>query len=120
MRRYPVKAQVLTKLLKYCNRVAEFLSSTDGTFESFEQDTKTNFSVSFAIQQIGELTKYLSPEFIVETRDRVPWNNFKDMRNMYAHEYERMFPKDIWDTAINDTPILKAFCEEYLKENPDE
>jgi uncharacterized protein with HEPN domain len=117
MRQYPAREQILTKLLKYCNMVEEFLSTTDGTFEVFAKDNKTNFSVSFAMQQIGELMKYISPEFTIETKEKVPWNHFRDMRNMYAHEYERMRPKDIWETAVNDIPILKNFCENYLKEN---
>jgi uncharacterized protein with HEPN domain len=114
MRQYPAREQILTKLLKYCNIISDFLSTTDGTYESFEKDIKTNFSVSFALQQIGELIKYLSPEFAQETREQVPWNRFRDMRNMYAHEYERMYPQDIFETAVNDIPVLKNFCEKYL------
>jgi uncharacterized protein with HEPN domain len=38
------------------------------------------------------------------------------MRNLYAHHYEEMKIRDIWNTAVNDIPLLQAFCEKYLEE----
>ncbi|MDR0943032.1 MAG: DUF86 domain-containing protein [Ruminococcus sp.] len=119
MRRYPVKEQILTKLLKYCKIIETILSETDGTFESFENDLKGNLAISFSMQQIGELAKYLEPEFMMETREQVPWNHLRDMRNMYAHEYEVMELEDIYNAAVTDIPKLQTFCENYLKENND-
>jgi uncharacterized protein with HEPN domain len=69
--------------------------------------------------QIGEVSKKLSESFRNETKDTVPWQQIRGMRNLYAHHYEDMKIKDIWNTAINDIPRLQAFCEEYLKDKID-
>lgn len=34
----------------------------------------------------------------------------KGMRNMVAHNYGSMSLDVIWETAKNDIPILKSFC----------
>jgi uncharacterized protein with HEPN domain len=113
--RADVSKQILKKILKYCNDIEEIMGDFNKDFEIFSSKPKWNYSVSFALQQIGELSKHLSPEFVKETRDTLPWRELRDMRNMYAHEYERMELSDIYDTAVNYAPLIKAFCEEYLK-----
>ncbi|MDR0903010.1 MAG: DUF86 domain-containing protein [Ruminococcus sp.] len=112
-----VTKQVITKILKYCNDIEEIINEFDEDFETFSSKPKWNYSVSFALQQIGELSKHLPAEFIKETRDNIPWRVFRDMRDMYAHEYERMELSDIWHSATIDEPVIKLFCETYLKEN---
>ena len=39
------------------------------------------------------------------------------MRNLVAHSYGSMNREIIWETAVNDIPTLKQFCEEQLAEN---
>ena len=77
------------------------------------------------IQQIGELAKDLSSEFISETTDEIPWNQIKGMRNRFAHGYGKMDFEKIYNTAIKDIPKLHKFLniqieklqKEYLEEN---
>ena len=40
------------------------------------------------------------------------------MRNIYAHEYLNLNLDFVWDTANNDIPELRKFCEEILKDLP--
>lgn len=37
--------------------------------------------------------------------------------NLVAHSYGSMNREIIWETAVNDIPALKQFCEEQLAEN---
>ena len=39
------------------------------------------------------------------------------MRNLVAHSYGTMDREIIWETALTDIPVLKAFCDEQLKMN---
>lgn len=67
--------------------------------------------------QIGELSGGLSEEYRKATSSRVQWGPMKGMRNLVAHSYGSMNREIIWETAVNDIPTLKQFCEEQLAEN---
>lgn len=41
----------------------------------------------------------------------------KEMRDLVSHSYGRMNCEIIWRTAINDIPVLKRFCEEWLTDD---
>ena len=65
------------------------------------------------IIQIGELVGRLSDEFIEEHND-VPWHAIKAMRNLHAHDYERVDLEIVWDTLTNEIPELKETIEKML------
>ena len=65
------------------------------------------------IQQIGELAKHLSDDFINAHPD-IPWRQIKGMRDWFAHQYLDMDAAVIWTVAKEDLPPLRAFCEEWL------
>jgi uncharacterized protein with HEPN domain len=107
----------IEKILSYCERIAKIVYKAKKDFNVFRETDEYYAAISMFEMQIGELSKHLSRDFIENTKDLIPWRNIKDMRNMYAHEYEKMSPKDIWSTAISDIPALAKFCEERLKNN---
>ena len=41
----------------------------------------------------------------------------KNMRNMFAHQYKSMDIEQIWDTALNDVPVLENYCQSLIEEN---
>ena len=45
------------------------------------------------------------------------WRAIKNMRNMFAHDYGSMDKDRIWQTATEDVPALKAYCERALIED---
>jgi uncharacterized protein with HEPN domain len=57
------------------------------------------------IIQIGELVSRLSDEFI-ESHAQVPWHAIKGMRNLHAHDYERVDLEIVWNTLNEDIPDL--------------
>ena len=86
-------------------------------FAVFDQDADYQRSIAFSILQIGELSGGLSEEYRKATSSRVQWGPMKGMRNLVAHSYGSMNREIIWETAVNDIPALKQFCEEQLAEN---
>ena len=69
------------------------------------------------IFQIGELTKELDKncnDFIKETENEVPWKNIIRMRERFAHHYGDMDLEIIFNTAINDIPVLNTFIQKEL------
>jgi uncharacterized protein with HEPN domain len=113
--RSDVDTQCIEKMLSYCNRAFALLEKCKYDYEIFKND---EFYLAFPMieMQIGEITTHFTEEFKENTKNEMPWQMMKRMRNMFAHAYDDMEGKIIWDTAIIDIPELKKFCEKYLRE----
>ena len=106
--------QRLEHIRDYCDEIQRTIARYGKSFEIFDSDPDYQRSVSFCILQIGELGGRLSPEFREATADRIQWGPIKSMRNLVAHSYGSMSRDIIWETAVTDIPVLRAFCAEQL------
>lgn len=106
--------QRVAHILDYCVEIEKTIERYGKSFEVFDQDTDYQRSISFSIMQIGELSGKLSAEYRGATASRIQWGPIKGMRNLVAHDYANVSQDIIWETAITDIPVLKAFCEEQL------
>lgn len=97
-----------------CMEIEKTIQRYGRSYEIFDRDADYQRSVSFCILQIGELSANLSPAFKQETASRIQWGPIKGMRNLVAHSYGSMDREIIFETAVNDIPVLKAFCEDCL------
>ena len=107
--------QRLEHIRDYCAEIQKTIDRYGKSFDIFDRDADYQRSISFCILQIGELSGRLSPEFREATADRIQWGPIKSMRNLVAHSYGSMSRDIIWETAVTDIPVLRAFCEEQLK-----
>ena len=65
-----------------------------------------------SILQIGEPVGKLSNDF-KSKNSKMPWWDIKAMRNIAVHNGE--IDIDIlWETAINDIPLLKDYCQSLM------
>lgn len=108
--------QILEHIVDYCGQIEKTICRFGDSFSVFEGDWDYKSSVSFNIQQIGELAKRLSEEYIEETRTDIPWKEIKDIRDLFAHQYASMNVEEIWNTAKNDIPHLAEFCQKQLRD----
>lgn len=102
----------LQHILECIDNVFLFLDGK--AFEDMTNDRMCFHAVVYNIMIIGEAANMLTKEF----RDKyqaTPWRDIIDMRNVLVHGYYIASPKFVWDTYINDLPILKQQVEEYLK-----
>lgn len=106
--------QRIAHIRDYCVEIEKTISRYGASFDVFDQDADYQRSVSFCIMQIGELAGKLSAEFRSASADRIQWGPVKGMRNLVAHDYANVSQDIIWETAVTDIPVLKAFCEEQL------
>ena len=109
--------QRLAHILDYCVEIEKTIARYGADFFAFVHDADYQWSISFSILQIGELSGKLSAEFRTATAGRIQWGPIKGMRNLVAHSYGSMSREIIWETAVTDIPVLKQFCQEYLAEN---
>lgn len=105
--------QTIQKIIRYCDDVATILSKNDVDLVKFENDVTFEYACNMCIIQIGELVGRLSDDFQSEHPD-IPWHAIKAMRNLYAHDYERINLSIVWDTLTKDVPKLKKQLEALL------
>lgn len=107
---------IIQHILRYCDEVRFAIERFGDDREVFLTDPVYRNAVSMPIQQIGELAKHLSDDFI-EANGQIPWRHIRGMRNWSAHQYLSMDSDVIWEVIHEGIPPLKAFCDECLEEN---
>ena len=111
------KTTILLHLQKYCKEIGENLDFFGNNFNTFQTNNIFRDSISMKIFQIGELTKELDKvdkKYIEETKNNIPWQSIIRMRERFAHHYGEMDLKMIFNTAIEDIPILNDFLQKEL------
>lgn len=111
--REPVRdRERLEHMLAAINVVIE--SRQKYTFEQVVADPIIYFGFVKHVEIIGEACYKLSPEFR-ENHNEVDWDAIEGMRHVLVHGYYQISQEQLWDTIINDIPVLKPFIEDYLK-----
>ena len=94
---------ILGKMIKYCEDSVKYISELD--FDLFSSNELVfTFSI-FSLSQLGELVPKLSEE-AKSSYDKIPWNALKSIRNRVVHDYDGVQFRVIWDTLVNDIPLL--------------
>lgn len=102
---------IIRHIENYCLDIANTVNRFGNDREIFENDTDYRNSVCMSLLQIGELTGHLSEEFRESTKESVYWPAIKGMRNVFAHDYGAIDYDRVWDTVIEDIPVLCEFCQ---------
>jgi len=99
------------------NAAQEILNFTAG-LDSAElaSDRRTQAAVLYEIVVIGEATKRLSSEFRNQY-PTIPWRDIAGMRDIVAHQYDRVDPEIVWDVVHTEIPGLIAMLKPLL--NPE-
>ena len=105
---------VIEYILRYCCRIQQTVERFGADMQVFLSDSDYRDSVSMNLLQIGELAGKLSEEYAHETKAQIDWRAIKNMRNMFAHDYGSMDIERIFETAVEDIPILTSFCKNEL------
>lgn len=99
-------------IIENSDRIADYIA--DMRFEDFVADTKVRDAVERCVGRITEAAMRLGPERMAAIAPDVPLNEVRGLGNVLRHDYDRIDPKLIWDTAQGDLPVLRAHCVRAL------
>lgn len=84
------------------------------TFDEFQNDPKTIFAVTHAIEVIGEAAKQI-PLTLREQYPAIPWKGVTGMRDKLIHAYFGVKSDVLWDTTQQDLKHLKPVIQAMLQ-----
>ena len=109
-----VNKVVVKKIIGYCNDIENIIGKFGNSLENFQKDFTFQYSCGMCIIQIGELTTRLTDDFKEKNSD-IEWNQIKGLRNIYAHDYERVDFEEVWKILSQDIPELKEKLQKILE-----
>jgi len=113
MPKYDKRTSILERIIRYCEQIDKTTERFGRVYEIFYNDFDYQNACAMCILQIGELASRLPEDFCTKY-NKIPWKLIRGMRNMFAHEYEKVNIEEFWDTIETDIPTLKAYCVEVL------
>lgn len=102
----------LRDILAAIHAVQEYRPSSRTRFEEFEPFQ--SHYIRYLIQ-IGEAATRLSTH-LRNAHSDLPWSEIIGMRNILAHDYERVDLDELWRTVEEDLPPLRRGVERILAE----
>jgi hypothetical protein len=97
--------RIVKHILRHCEEAMRTVKRFDSSIENFERDHVFYNACAMSLFQIGELSKRMSEDF-KKNHTQIPWSEMRGMRNLFAHEYESVDKKLLWETLTKDIPVL--------------
>ena len=105
----------IQKMIRYCTEADSLLERCERNYETYRADILFQYACNMCVMQIGELVGRLSDNCI-EKNSEIPWHAIRAMRNLHAHEYEKVNLEIVWATLTTRIPELKGQLEKILTE----
>lgn len=107
--------ETLRRMIKYCADVNLLMEKYHSDFKNYKTDISFQYSCNMCIIQIGELVTRFSEPFL-QKYSNIPWHAIKAMRNLHAHDYERVDFSIVWNTLTEDIPQLQQALNKILEQ----
>jgi uncharacterized protein with HEPN domain len=104
---------ILKKILEEAMMITKLIEDCD--YAAFVGDEKTKRAVCMTLINIGEMVKFLSLE-VRNNNPSIPWRALAGLRDVTAHGYQTLRMEDIWDTVVNDIPVVQGQLSAMLAE----
>ena len=111
----------IVRLFHIPDAIEELESFETKDLDDFLRNSMLRFASIKLLEIIGGAAKQISKETKIEFAD-IEWKDISGLRNVLVHEYFQIDLELIWETILNDIPILKnRICEvlKYLEEKYD-
>lgn len=101
-------------LLDILNAIRRIQSFALGlTKDDFHNNEEKQSAILYQIIIIGEAAKRLSPETRTAT-PHIPWKEIAGMRDILAHQYDRVNINTLWDVVQRDIVELETLIAPLL------
>ena len=108
-------------MIEHSRRILTMLQDLNA--EQFYVSQTLIEAVSFNFAVLGEAASKISGE-LREKYPAIPWRIIIGMRNFLIHDYVKVQPQYLWETAQNDLPPLlvdlEAICRSLTSEGKSE
>lgn len=96
------------------NDLIRILEFTEGmSFDEFMEDSKTQYAVCKALENMGEASKRI-PEAIRKKFPDIPFKKMAGLRDVVTHDYDGISYDMIWEVIKKELPPLEEHLEEML------
>ncbi len=103
----------LELIVKWCEKIDEIHLKYQKDYRVFAQQTEYALSVSMCLQQIGELAKSLTPDFLEEYHE-MDWKNIMRLRDRIAHHYGGLDLESLYMISLDAVPELLYYVRSIL------
>lgn len=103
----------LENIIEYSNNVSTLIEGY--SMDAFLADKRTYYAVIKNVEIVGEAAYMLSKAF-KELHPETPWSIVQGMRHVLVHDYANIDETELYNTAVNDIPVLRSQVERYLSE----
>ena len=103
----------LQDIIEYADNVTMLIEGFD--YEKLVSDKRTYYSVMKNVEVVGEAAYMLTKAFKI-LHPATPWKIVQGMRHVLVHDYANVVSATLYDTAVNDIPVLRQQVEKYLAE----
>lgn len=104
---------IVKKMIKYCDKILEIKNKEELTKEKYMNSDIVQLAIDMCIFQLTELSIHLDDSFKIKHLN-IPWAQIKGMRNMHAHEYDKIDRNIIWNTIDKDIEDLNMKLKKIL------
>ena len=103
----------LQDIVEYSDNVTMLIEGYDN--DMLVADKRTYYSVMKNIEIVGEAAYMLTNAF-KKAHPEIPWKVVQGMRHVLVHDYANVVSATLYDTAVNDIPMLRQLVKKYLTE----
>ena len=107
---------IIEKMIKYCDKIIAIKDKENLTKVKYMNSEIIQLAIDMCIFQLTELSVHLDDEFKLKHLN-VPWAQIKGMRNIHAHEYDKIDRNIIWNTIKNDIISLRCKLLQIINDN---
>ena len=99
----------IQQILDAVRKIELFTANIDRA--GFGDDEKTQSAVIMQLMLVGEISKKISAG--IKGSIDLPWKDIAGFRDKAVHDYFEVDLDVVWNTIIDDLPILKSRLQKY-------
>lgn len=104
---------IVQKIIGYCKDIEDSITDFKISYETYESVKIYRSGLDNFVFQLCELTNRLSEEFKAE-HEEIKWHKMRGLRNIHAHDYEKIKADKMWAIISKEIPELQAQLEQIL------